>query len=814
MQLTEYDEAIACRDDEIHVLKERVSTLEAHVTSSDSVPSEVPSGGVASLVVDSVSDPGRGSGHSVKDSSSTGAGGGVVVAGSPTTSHRHSKEIHPPGGAPKHTVLVTEDPSTSTRAAISHGSDARALDATHTRSSHRGKAPPVDHFDGETPNILFEDWIPALHRAAEWNGWSEHETLIQLAGHLRGRALQEWGLLPASERETLETVTSALRSRLDPGSRVLAAQDFRHASQHEGESVADFIRRLEQLFKLAYGRDGMSEETRGTLLHGQLQEGLRYEIMKGPAVSGSHGYKELCLAARNEEKRLAELAKRREYLTPAPRPITQRLYSRVQMKDPAPGDQSTKSQFETVRLPGRQQTVEWGGNQRRCYSCSQPGHLAKDCPSRGTGSVTPGATQSQRQAGARQIQTAWSRRCGPTQAPSATLSNLLSSDSDTEEGVLQIRIDDHGGRQQYADVQIEGVPARGIVDSGAEITIMNGKLLERIAAVTRLKKSRLKPADRIPRTYDRKIFTLDGRLDLDVCFNGVTMNTPIYVKLDAADQLLLGEGVCRQLQIITYHPSVCSKRSRRDGEKARVKRSKLTSETSTSESSDSTSTLTGEGHSRGRTDKEGVTNTSRSPVTRTETQADQSQRVIDKEEQLQKTATQCKQPQETIDQDKLTRPLRGGHRRTCSWSGCQRSQESSPHSMLLTHSRSKTVQKAGSGPPSATKPPQNHRDALYLITQPDSLLSLQNVREQPAVEREVEPGISVVPEEVNVCGADVGGNDDAVVPMVRIRLVTSLKVLPNQSALAEVEADPDLRPTGPLLLQYREKLWEPGLKRL
>ena len=51
----------------------------------------------------------------------------------------------------------------------------------------------------------------------------------------------------------------------------------------------------------------MSEETRGTLLHGQLQEGLLYDIMKAPAVSGSHGYKELCLAPRNEEKRLAEL---------------------------------------------------------------------------------------------------------------------------------------------------------------------------------------------------------------------------------------------------------------------------------------------------------------------------------------------------------------------------------------------------------------------------------------------------------------------------------------------------------------------------
>ena len=93
---------------------------------------------------------------------------------------------------------------------------------------------------------------------------------MQLAGHLRGRALQEWGLLTKEERKSLDEVTAVLWSRLDLSSRTLTAQDFRHASQQEGESVADFIRWLEQLFKLAYGRDGMSEETRGTLLHGQL----------------------------------------------------------------------------------------------------------------------------------------------------------------------------------------------------------------------------------------------------------------------------------------------------------------------------------------------------------------------------------------------------------------------------------------------------------------------------------------------------------------------------------------------------------------
>jgi hypothetical protein len=34
------------------------------------------------------------------------------------------------------------------------------------------------------------------------------------------------------------------------------------------------------------------------------------------------------------------------------------------------------------------------------------------------------------------------------------------------------------------------------------------------------------------------------------------MTTPVYVKMDARDPLLLSEGVCRQLEMIRYHPEV------------------------------------------------------------------------------------------------------------------------------------------------------------------------------------------------------------------------------------------------------------------
>ena len=54
---------------------------------------------------------------------------------------------------------------------------------------------------------------------------------MQLAGHLKGRALQEYNLLRPEERESLESVIKAFHSHLDPGSKAAAAQDLRHASQ-------------------------------------------------------------------------------------------------------------------------------------------------------------------------------------------------------------------------------------------------------------------------------------------------------------------------------------------------------------------------------------------------------------------------------------------------------------------------------------------------------------------------------------------------------------------------------------------------------
>lgn len=76
--------------------------------------------------------------------------------------------------------------------------------------------------------------------------------------------------------------------------------------QHSWKTVADFVRRLERMFQVAYGWDKLKTETGDTLLYGQLME-------EGPSVLGSQTYKELCTATKSEERQLAALRKRLQY---------------------------------------------------------------------------------------------------------------------------------------------------------------------------------------------------------------------------------------------------------------------------------------------------------------------------------------------------------------------------------------------------------------------------------------------------------------------------------------------------------------------
>ena len=215
-------------------------------------------------------------------------------------------------------------------------------------------------------------------------------------------------------------------------------QDFRHASQKGEEAVSDFIRRLERTFRIAYGRNGLSSETRSALLYAQLQEGLKYDLMRAPAISGALSYAELCIAAKNEERRLAGLRKRQSYHN---KPDGRRP-DKPNWKPPASNQGDDQA---SQRKPG--------AFKGRCHKCNKQGHLARDCRQKKTES--PGKPQDP--PSMKQVQ-------APTGEPpgAENPTNYLDSSSEGE-SVRLIRIKDNGSASHCARVVVQGVPVYGII---------------------------------------------------------------------------------------------------------------------------------------------------------------------------------------------------------------------------------------------------------------------------------------------------------------------------------------------------------------
>ena len=146
--LVEHDATLAAKDDEISSLQQQLSrsrgVLHATLTSTDRD---------AMGIVDPVPRPGT---HLNPES----------TTGSPASSSHE-----PPGLEDTH-----------------HRVDRRPMTTVPRR---QGKAPPIDSFTGEDPEMRFEDWLPSLDRAAEWNQWTPPNATYGAELYKSGDCLKE-----------------------------------------------------------------------------------------------------------------------------------------------------------------------------------------------------------------------------------------------------------------------------------------------------------------------------------------------------------------------------------------------------------------------------------------------------------------------------------------------------------------------------------------------------------------------------------------------------------------------------------------------
>ena len=107
---------------------------------------------------------------------------------------------------------------------------------------------------------------------------------------------------------------------------------------------------------------------------------------------------------------------------------------------------------------------------------------------------------------------------------SSPMDILFSDSDDSTVGVVCVK--DNSSQFRKVIVDIAGVPAQGLVDTGADNTIMGPELFKKVISVVGITKKQFKVADKIPFTYDRRQFQLDGYLSLNVTFDQRIICTP------------------------------------------------------------------------------------------------------------------------------------------------------------------------------------------------------------------------------------------------------------------------------------------------
>ncbi|KFD51252.1 hypothetical protein M513_07852 [Trichuris suis] len=238
----------------------------------------------------------------------------------------------------------------------------------------------------------FAQWLAHFELCAVANGWSDVVKARKLPTLLKDDALLIFFELPEETRLSFESLTSELKTRLNPaGAQSLAFREFERASLQPGETFRAFAARLRQLLTRANTCDGNVNVFKRLLLqrfYSALPKNRARELLIDPNVSSIETAVERLefLSSTDAQFNMDNDAwnpNSADSIAPTVAALKQQLQDlseRVAALSVEPGNQLSAAIRRSRTNSGRR-------NNRRlnCWNCGQPGHIARMCPCGTTG---------------------------------------------------------------------------------------------------------------------------------------------------------------------------------------------------------------------------------------------------------------------------------------------------------------------------------------------------------------------------------------------------------------------------------------------
>lgn len=243
-----------------------------------------------------------------------------------------------------------------------------------------------------------EEYLTHFEMVAEINGWNEDDMARYLAVSLRGEALQAVRCLPADVRRDYDLLKGALLKRFAPSNRSeIHRTQLGARRRKEGETLPKLAYNIRHLVASAYPElDGMGEMFE-RLCKSHFLDALDSSEMRSSIYYRHPRTLDEALTAALEMEAFQEAEGLRSGVSS--KPSLDKRYVREILPGAKDAPAGVQQQMEELRKQLEQMKMRLDGGCRRCgkpdhkafqcpsvvcFQCKRTGHIAKDCPDRGS----------------------------------------------------------------------------------------------------------------------------------------------------------------------------------------------------------------------------------------------------------------------------------------------------------------------------------------------------------------------------------------------------------------------------------------------